>query len=78
MDVQTLAVQKGELDSQMSERKSRLAQCKTDQQEEEENLQDLRSAVNKHKAGVLNKKTILQRIAVILQSDCDWIISSKF
>ncbi|XP_057176790.1 centriolin isoform X1 [Triplophysa rosa] len=50
VDVQTLAVQKGELDSQLSERKSRLAQCKTDQQEEEETLHDLTSATNKHKA----------------------------
>ncbi|KAA0716324.1 Centriolin Centrosomal protein 1 [Triplophysa tibetana] len=59
VDVQTLAVQKGELDSQLSERKSRLAQYKTDQQEEEETLHDLRSATNKHKAEL---KHVLERV----------------
>lgn len=50
VDVQSLAVQKGELDSQLSERKARLAQCKKDQQQEEETLQSLRSAIKKHTA----------------------------
>ncbi|XP_051516853.1 centriolin isoform X2 [Myxocyprinus asiaticus] len=50
VDVQSLAVQKGELDSELSERKGRLAQYKRDQQQEEETLQNIRSAVNKHKA----------------------------
>ncbi|XP_056602682.1 centriolin isoform X3 [Triplophysa dalaica] len=59
VDVQTLAVQKGELDSQLSERKSRLAQYKTDQQEEEETLHELRSATNKHKAEL---KHVLERV----------------
>lgn len=53
MDVQSLAVQKGELDSQLSERKARLAQCKKEQQQEEETLQSLRSAIKKHTAGLL-------------------------
>lgn len=53
VDVQSLAVQKGELDSQLSERKARLAQCKKDQQQEEETLQSLRSAIKKHTAGLL-------------------------
>jgi len=48
VDVQSLAVQKGELDTQLSERKARLAQCKKDQQQEEETLQSLRSAIKKH------------------------------
>ncbi|XDV20098.1 hypothetical protein PO909_025480 [Leuciscus waleckii] len=50
VDVQSLAVQKGELDSQLSERKARLAQCKKDQRQEEETLQSLRSAIKKHTA----------------------------
>lgn len=53
MDVQSLAVQKGELDSQLSEKKNRLAQCKKEQQKEEETLQNLHSAIKKHKAGLL-------------------------
>lgn len=55
MDVQSLAVQKGELDSQLSEKKNRLAQCKKEQQKEEETLQNLHSAIKKHKAGVLQQ-----------------------
>lgn len=50
VDVQSLAVQKGELDSQLSERKARLAQYKKDQQQEEETLQSLHSAIKKHTA----------------------------
>ncbi|XP_042580752.1 centriolin-like isoform X3 [Cyprinus carpio] len=50
VDVQSLAVQKGELDSQLSEKKNRLAQCKKEQQKEEETLQNLHSAIKKHKA----------------------------
>lgn len=64
MDVQTLAVQKGELDSQLSERRNRLAQYKTDQQEEEETLQDLRSAISKHKAGVFHNNTIYYNLNI--------------
>ncbi|XP_051962276.1 centriolin [Xyrauchen texanus] len=50
VDVQSLAVQKGELDSELSERRSRLAQYKKDQQQEEETLQNIHSAINKHKS----------------------------
>ncbi|XP_016341825.1 centriolin-like [Sinocyclocheilus anshuiensis] len=50
VDVQSLAVQKGELDSQLSERRTRLAQYKKEQQKEEETLQNLHSAIKKHKA----------------------------
>ncbi|XP_016408818.1 centriolin-like [Sinocyclocheilus rhinocerous] len=50
VDVQSLAVQKGELDSQLSEKKNRLAQYKKEQQKEEETLQNLHSAIKKHKA----------------------------
>ncbi|XP_016397491.1 centriolin-like [Sinocyclocheilus rhinocerous] len=49
VDVQSLAVQKGELDSQLSERRTRLAQYKKEQQKEEETLQNLHSAIKKHK-----------------------------
>lgn len=56
VDVHSLAVQKGELDSQLSERKTRLAQFKKDQRQEEETLQNLRSAIKKHKAGLLQEK----------------------
>ncbi|XP_073696104.1 centriolin [Garra rufa] len=50
VDVQSLAVQKGELDSQLSERKTRLAQYKKEQQKVEDTLQNLNSAIKKHKA----------------------------
>nr|XP_055056552.1 centriolin isoform X4 [Misgurnus anguillicaudatus] len=50
VDVQTLAVQKGELDSQLTEGRNRLTRYKKDQQDEEETLQNLRSTVSKHKA----------------------------
>ncbi|XP_048046042.1 centriolin isoform X4 [Megalobrama amblycephala] len=50
VDVQSLAVQKGELDSQLSESKARLAQYKKDQQQQEETLQSIRSAIKKHTA----------------------------
>ncbi|KAK2911620.1 hypothetical protein Q8A67_003753 [Cirrhinus molitorella] len=50
VDVQSLAVQKGELDSQLSERKTRLAQYKKEQQKVEGTLQNLHSAIKKHKA----------------------------
>uniref|UniRef100_A0A672KSY6 Centriolin n=2 Tax=Sinocyclocheilus grahami TaxID=75366 RepID=A0A672KSY6_SINGR len=50
VDVQSLAVQKGERDSQLSEKKNRLAQYKKEQQKEEETLQNLHSAIKKHKA----------------------------
>ncbi|XP_059403396.1 centriolin isoform X2 [Carassius carassius] len=50
VDVQSLAVQKGELDSQLSERITRLAQYKKEQQKEEESLQNIHSAIKKHKA----------------------------
>ena len=44
-------MQKGELDSELSERKSRLAQFKKEEQQEEESMQKLRSIINKHKSG---------------------------
>ncbi|XP_058630694.1 centriolin isoform X2 [Onychostoma macrolepis] len=50
VDVQSLAVQKGELDSQLSEKKTRLTHYKKEQQKEEETLQNLHSAIKKHKA----------------------------
>ncbi|XP_026068094.1 centriolin-like isoform X2 [Carassius auratus] len=50
VDVQSLALQKGELDSQLSEKKNRLARYKKEQQKEEETLQNLHSAIKKHKA----------------------------
>ncbi|KAK9974259.1 hypothetical protein ABG768_022365 [Culter alburnus] len=50
VDVQSLAVQKGELDSQLSESKARLVQYKKDQQQQEETLQSIRSAIKKHTA----------------------------
>lgn len=58
MDVQTLAVQKGELDSQLNEGRNRLTRYKKDQQDEEETLQNLRSTVNKHKAGILQNHKV--------------------
>ncbi|XP_067294103.1 centriolin isoform X2 [Pseudorasbora parva] len=60
VDVQSLAVQKGELDSQLSERKARLAQYKKDQQQEEETLQSLRSAIKKHKAELRHVLEMIQ------------------
>lgn len=53
MDVQSLAVQKGELDSQLSERRGRLAQYKKEEKKVEEKVQNQRAVINKHKAGEL-------------------------
>ncbi|XP_066510889.1 centriolin-like isoform X2 [Hoplias malabaricus] len=59
-DVQALAVQKGELEFQLSERKSRLAQLKTEEeQQEQESAQNLRSIINKHKSEL---KDVLEMI----------------
>ncbi|XP_043095142.1 centriolin isoform X3 [Puntigrus tetrazona] len=60
VDVQSLAVQKGELDSQLSEKNNRLAQYKKEQQKEEETLQNLHSAIKKH-------KTELKRVLEMVQ-----------
>ncbi|XP_073807662.1 centriolin isoform X4 [Danio rerio] len=60
VDVHSLAVQKGELDSQLSERKTRLAQLKKDQQQEEETLQSLRSVIKKHKAELARMLEMIQ------------------
>ncbi|XP_017546672.1 centriolin isoform X3 [Pygocentrus nattereri] len=58
--VQALAVQKGELDSQLSESKSRLAQFKKEEQQEEEAVQKLRSFINKHKAELKHVLEMIQ------------------
>ncbi|XP_050965080.1 centriolin isoform X2 [Labeo rohita] len=60
VDVQSLAVQKGELDSQLSERKTRLAQYKKEQQKVEETLQNLQSAIKKHKAELKHVLEMIQ------------------
>ncbi|XP_056313140.1 centriolin [Danio aesculapii] len=60
VDVHSLAVQKGELDSQLSEKKTRLAQFKKDQRQEEETLQNLRSAIKKHKAELARMLEMIQ------------------
>lgn len=51
MDVQSLAVQKGELDSQLSERRRRLAKYKKEEKKVQEKVQNQRAFINKHKAG---------------------------
>ncbi|XP_073670868.1 centriolin [Paramisgurnus dabryanus] len=60
VDVQTLAVQKGELDSQLTEGRNRLTRYKKDQQDEEETLQNLRSTVSKHKAELKHVMEMVQ------------------
>ncbi|KAL7836778.1 hypothetical protein AOLI_G00280620 [Acnodon oligacanthus] len=60
VDMQALAVQKGELDSQLSERKSRLAQFKKEEQQEDEAVQKLRSVINKHKAELKHVLEMIQ------------------
>lgn len=57
MDVQSLAAQKGELDSQLSERRRRLAQYKKEEKKIQEKVQDQHAVINKHKAGEI--KTLL-------------------
>lgn len=51
MDVQSLAVQKGELDSQLSERRGRLTQYKKEEKKVQEKVQNQRAVINNHKAG---------------------------
>ncbi len=69
MDVQSLAVQKGELDSQLSEKKTRLVHYKKEQQKEEETLHNLHSAIKKHKAGQLQQRG---RFHIWLNQWCEW------
>lgn len=51
MDVQSLAAQKGELDTQLSERRGRLAQYKKEEKKFHEKVQNQRAIINKHKSG---------------------------
>ncbi|XP_072521346.1 centriolin isoform X2 [Salminus brasiliensis] len=60
IDMQALAVQKGELDSQLSERNSRLDQFKKEEQQEQEKVQNLRSVINKHKAELQHVLEMIQ------------------
>ncbi|KAI5613292.1 centriolin isoform X3, partial [Silurus asotus] len=50
VDVQSLAVQKGELDSQLSERRGRLAQYKKEEKKVQEKVKNQHAVINKHKA----------------------------
>ncbi|XP_076854298.1 centriolin isoform X2 [Brachyhypopomus gauderio] len=59
-DVQALAVQKGEMDSQLSERKNRLCQYKKEEQQVKESLQDLHAVLSKHKAELKNVLEMIQ------------------
>uniref|UniRef100_A0A3B1JAG7 Uncharacterized protein n=1 Tax=Astyanax mexicanus TaxID=7994 RepID=A0A3B1JAG7_ASTMX len=62
----SLAVQKGELDSQLSERKSRLDQFKKEEQQDQEKVQKLCSVINKHKTGQIKALSLLQSSAGLL------------
>ncbi|KAG9261917.1 centriolin [Astyanax mexicanus] len=59
-DVQALAVQKGELDSQLSERKSRLDQFKKEEQQDQEKVQKICSVINKHKTDLQHVLDMIQ------------------
>ncbi|XP_035385625.1 centriolin isoform X1 [Electrophorus electricus] len=59
-DIQALAVQKGEMDSQLSERKSRLAQCKKEEQQARKKAQDLLAIVSKHRAELKHVLEMIQ------------------
>lgn len=49
--MQALAVQRGELDSQLSERRGRLAQYKKEEKKMQEKVHNQRAVIDKHKAG---------------------------
>lgn len=91
MDVQSLAVQKGELDSQLSERRGRLAQYKKEEKKVQEKVQNQRDVINKHKAGEIkalvhitpaNEQTCSQNVMNVLNLSSaqyiDWAISLLF
>ncbi|XP_053530297.1 centriolin isoform X2 [Ictalurus punctatus] len=60
VDVQSLAVQKGELDSQLSERRRRLAKYKKEEKKVQEKVQNQRAFINKHKAELKHVLDMIQ------------------
>ncbi|GAA6098348.1 centriolin isoform X4 [Tachysurus ichikawai] len=60
VDVQSLAAQKGELDSQLSERRRRLAQYKKEEKKIQEKVQDQHAVINKHKAELKHVLDMIQ------------------
>ncbi|MCJ8746782.1 hypothetical protein PDJAM_G00145640 [Pangasius djambal] len=67
VDVQCLAVQKGELDSQLSERRGRLAQYKKEEKKAQEKVQNQRAVINKHKAELKHVLDMIQLESVELE-----------
>ncbi|MCI4392552.1 hypothetical protein PGIGA_G00147150 [Pangasianodon gigas] len=67
VDVQCLAVQKGELDSQLSERRRRLAQYKKEEKKVQEKVQNQRAVINKHKAELKHVLDMIQLESVELE-----------
>ncbi|KAF4074479.1 hypothetical protein AMELA_G00239790 [Ameiurus melas] len=60
VDVQSLAVQKGELDSHLSERRRRLAKYKKEEKKAQEKVQNQRTVINKHKAELKHVLDMIQ------------------
>ncbi|XP_062873585.1 centriolin isoform X2 [Trichomycterus rosablanca] len=59
-DMQNLAVQKGELDTQLSDRKSRLVKYKKEEQKSKVTVQKLRSVISKHKEDLKHVLDMIQ------------------
>ncbi|XP_060762870.1 centriolin isoform X3 [Neoarius graeffei] len=66
-DVQSLAVQKGELDSQLSERRRRLAQYKKEEMNVQERVRNQHAVINKHKAELKHILEMIQLESVELE-----------
>ncbi|XP_058231272.1 centriolin isoform X2 [Hemibagrus wyckioides] len=66
-DVQSLAAQKGELDSQLSERRRRQAQYKREEKKIHEKMQNQRAVINKHKAELKQVLDMIQLESVELE-----------
>ncbi|XP_027001490.2 centriolin isoform X2 [Tachysurus fulvidraco] len=67
VDVQSLAAQKGELDSKLSERRRRLAQYKKEEKKIQEKVQDQHAVINKHKAELKHVLDMIQLEKVELE-----------
>ncbi|XP_053337253.1 centriolin [Clarias gariepinus] len=66
-DVQALAVQRGELDSQLSERRGRLAQYKKEEKKMQEKVHNQRAVIDKHKAELKHVLDMIQMESVELE-----------
>lgn len=63
--MQNLAVQKGELDTQLSDRKNKLAKYKKAEQKAKVAAQKLHSVISKHKEGKIRSPTCLLKARLV-------------